>query len=87
MTSETQVIFEEMEKFYNHMQTEWVLLLKNLSGNLKAIECGTHIRIPTAVGYVNYYKLPDSAKVSLWMSDELLESPKFKPEADDIVIN
>ncbi len=72
MTSETQVIFEAMENFFNHMQTEWLLLLKNLSGNLKDIECGTLIKIPTDAGYVSYYRSAEAAKVSLWMSDELI---------------
>ncbi len=72
MTSETQVIFEAMENFYNHMQTEWLLLLKNLSGNLKAIECGTLIKIPTDAGYASYYRSQEGAKITLWMQDEIL---------------
>ncbi len=72
MTSETQVIFEAMERFSNLMQTEWLVLLKNLSGNLEDIPCGTLIKIPMDVGYASYFKSQDAARLSLWMQDSLM---------------
>ncbi len=73
MTSETQVLSEEMEKLLNRTYQDFRNTLVELHGNLKDIECGTHIRIPVAAGYVNYYKLENSFKVSLWLSDEMLQ--------------
>ncbi len=40
---------------------------KNLDGNLKDIVNGTHIKIPTDVGYVNFYRLQNSFEITVWM--------------------
>ncbi len=40
---------------------------KNLDGNLKDIGSGTHIKIPTDVGYVNFYRLQNSFEITVWM--------------------
>ncbi len=42
-------------------------MLKNLDGNLKDIGNGTHIKIPTDVGYVNFYRLQNSFEITVWM--------------------
>jgi len=60
MTSETLQLTEEMEKLSCRILADLTSTLVNLSGNLKDIECGTHIKIPTGAGYVSYYKSSDS---------------------------
>ncbi len=40
---------------------------RNLDGNQKDIVNGTHIKIPTDVGYVNYYKSANSFEITVWM--------------------
>ncbi len=40
---------------------------KNLDGNLKDIGNGTHIKIPTDAGYVNFYRLQNSYEITAWM--------------------
>lgn len=45
-----------MEKLLDRTSEDLMSTLVNLSGSLKDIECGTHIKIPTRVGFVSYYK-------------------------------
>ncbi len=80
MTEKTiQVLTEEMESLLTITSQEFLNCLVNLSGSLKDIECGTHIKIPIPVGYVSCYKSEDSLKLSLWISDTVsLELPKEK---------
>ncbi len=76
-----QILTEEMEKFLQVTCQEFQNTLVNLSGNLKDIECGTHIKIPIPVGYVSCYKSPEALKLSLWISDEVtinLKEPEEK---------
>ncbi len=40
---------------------------KSLDGNLRDIGNGTHIKIPTDVGYVNFYRLQNSYEITAWM--------------------
>ncbi len=47
---------------------------KNLDGNQKDIGSGTHIKIPTDVGYVNYYKSANSYEITVWMKLEIQEN-------------
>ncbi len=56
MTNATLQLTEEMMKLAERISNDLTSTLVNLSGNLKDIECGTHIKIPMDVGYVNYYK-------------------------------
>ncbi len=39
---------------------------KNLDGNLKDIGNGTHIKIPTDAGYVNFYRSQNSYEITAW---------------------
>ncbi len=72
MTKEIQVLSEELEKMLTHTVQEFLHMFKNLSGNQMDIECGTHIRIPTAAGYVSFYKLQDnSVRLTLYLSDSM----------------
>jgi len=45
---------------------EWGNMCKNLDGNLKDIGSGTHIKIPTDVGYVNFYRSQNSYEITVW---------------------
>ncbi len=58
---------EEMEKLSNRTLSDLMNMSKNLDGNLKDIANGTHIRIPTAVGYVNFYKSQNYFEITVWM--------------------
>lgn len=53
---EISILSEEMEKLLSRTLDDLVSTLVNLSGSLKDIECGTHIKIPTDAGFVSYYK-------------------------------
>ncbi len=46
---------------------EWENMSKNLDGNLRDIGNGTHIKIPTDVGYVNFYRSQNSYEITAWM--------------------
>ncbi len=72
-TNETLVLTEALMKLSDLIQNELETLLVNLSGNLTDIECGTHIKIPTRAGYVNFYKSVESYKLSCWMTQEMRE--------------
>ncbi len=77
MTSEILVLTEEMTKLSYRISADLMSTLVNLSGSLKDIECGTHIKIPTAAGYVSYYKSSDnSEKLVLYLKEEILPMEK-----------
>ena len=66
------LLVEEMEKLSARIQEDVTSTLVNLSGSLKGIECGTHIKIPMGAGYVNYFKsLESSETVSLWARETI----------------
>ncbi len=67
-----QELTEEMAKLASRIENDLLSTLVGLSGSLKDIECGTHIKIPMGVGYVNYYKSQDSESISMWLKHELL---------------
>ncbi len=64
-----QTLTKQMESLLTITYQEFLKSLVNLSGNLKDIECGTHIKIPIPAGYVSCYKSVDALKMSLWISD------------------
>ncbi len=47
---------------------------RNLDGNQKDIDNGTHIKIPTDVGYVSYYKSANSFEITVWMKSEIQDN-------------
>jgi len=53
-----------------------------LSGSLKDIECGTHIKIPIPVGYVSCYKSDEALKLSLWFSDTIQINLKISDDQE-----
>ncbi len=50
---------------------DFMNMSKNLDGNQKDIDNGTHIKIPTDVGYVNFYKSANSFEITVWMKLEI----------------
>ncbi len=55
-------------------------MLRNLDGNLKDIGNGTHIKIPTDVGYVNFYRLQNSYEITVWMKYQIQDNLKIALE-------
>ncbi len=53
---------------------------KNLDGNLKDIDNGTHIRIPTDAGYVNFYRSQNSFEITAWMKLRIQDNLQIKDE-------
>ncbi len=67
----TQILTGEMEKLLTDIYQEFQNTLVNLSGSLKDIECGTHIKIPIPVGFVSCYRSEEHLKLSVWLSDSV----------------
>lgn len=67
MTSGILVLTEEMEKLSSRILDELQNFLVSSSGNLRDIDNGTHIKIPTGVGYVSFYKSADVWRMSFWI--------------------
>ncbi len=66
------LLAEEMEKLSARILEDVTSTLVNLSGNLKDIECGTHIKIPMGAGYVNYFKSQENSEtVAVWMRETI----------------
>ncbi len=83
MTEKTiQVLIEQMENLLQTSYQEFLTCLVNLSGNLKDIECGTHIKIPIPAGYVSCYKSDENLKVSLWITDTVSLNLNEEPEQE-----
>ncbi len=60
---------------------------KNLDGNQKDIGNGTHIKIPTDVGYVNYYKSANSFEITVWMKLEIQSKDSRLLRRDEKLLN
>ncbi len=74
MTKETLVLYEEIQKLLDRISTDLLSTLVNLSGKVKDIGNGTHIKIPTDAGYVKFYKSADCWSLNVWLSHSLLET-------------
>jgi len=68
-----QILTEQMENLLTTSYQEFLNTIVNLSGSLRDIECGTHIKIPIPAGYVSCYKSDVALKLSLWLSDIVQE--------------
>ncbi len=69
MTEGIHQLSKELEKLLSRTSDDLTSTLVSLSGSLKDIECGTHIKIPLGAGYVSYYKSQDSTeKISMWIT-------------------
>ncbi len=69
------ILSELMEKFSALTSADFMNMCKNLDGNLKDIGNGTHIKIPTDVGYVNFYRSANSFEITAWMKLEIQDNP------------
>ncbi len=85
MTKGTLVLYEEMEKLLDRTATDLLSTLVNLSGSLKDIAYGTHIKIPTDAGYVKFYKSHDSWNLSCWLSQNLQEKTETETSIDEML--
>lgn len=75
MTKEILTLAEELEKLASRILGDLESTLVNLSGSLKDIECGTHIKIPMGAGYVNFYRSAEGWKISSWIEQMMSETP------------
>ncbi len=64
---------EQMVKYSKSTWKGFTNMCKSLDGNLKDIGSGTHIKIPTDVGYVNFYKSANSYEITVWMKLNIQE--------------
>ncbi len=69
-----------MAKVLLTTSNEWENMLKNLDGNLRDIGNGTHIKIPTDAGYVNFYRLQNSFETTVWMKYLIQDNLKIALE-------
>jgi len=71
---------ERLEKYSSSISTAFMNMCKNLDGNLKDIGSGTHIKIPTDVGYVNFYRSVNSYETTVWMKLNIQDNLQIKKE-------
>ncbi len=71
---------ELLEKALTNTSTAWLNTLKNLDGNLKDIGNGTHIKIPTDAGYVNFFRSVNSYEITVWMKWTIQDNLKIALE-------
>ncbi len=69
-----------MEKYSSLTLSDFMSMLQNLDGNLKDIGNGTHIKIPTDAGYVNFYRSVNSYEITVWMKSNIQDNLKIKEE-------
>jgi len=69
-----------LEKTLKNISSEFMSTCKNLDGSLKDIGNGTHIKIPTDVGYVNFYRSVNSYEITAWMKLSIQDNLKIKQE-------
>ncbi len=69
-----------MEKLSKLISLEFTNTSKSLDGNLKDIGNGTHIKIPTDVGYVNFYRSANSYEITAWMKLNIQDNLQIKLE-------
>ncbi len=62
---------EYLENYSRNTSREFMNTCRNLDGRVKGIANGTHIKIPTDVGYVNFYKSANSYEITAWMKLEI----------------
>ena len=71
MTNEIQALYEEMAKLLNRTLSDFMNCLIESSGNLKDIDNGTLIKIPTDAGYVSFSKSPETVSMKLWLNETM----------------
>ncbi len=75
-----------MEKYSLITLGEFMSMCKNLDGNLKDIGSGTHIKIPTDAGYVNFYRSVNSYEITVWMKSNIQDNLQIKREHQENLI-
>ncbi len=74
MTEGIPQLSKELANLLSRTSDDLTSTLVNLSGSLKDIECGTHIKIPLGAGYVSYYKSAgNTEKISLWITQAIYQ--------------
>ncbi len=69
----TSILSEYLEKYSAITYCDFLSILANLDGKVKDIANGTHIKIPTDAGYVNFYKSQNSLEITVWMKSNIQE--------------
>ena len=69
-----------MVNFCRNILKECTSMSLSLDGNLKDIGSGTHIKIPTDVGYVNFYRSANSYEITAWMKLTVQDNLKIALE-------
>ncbi len=68
-----------LEKYSDLTWNDFRNMCKNLDGNLKDIGSGTHIKIPTDAGYVNFYKSANCFEMQVWMKLTIQDKNQILP--------
>ncbi len=71
---------ERLEKYSQNTLNVFTNMCRNLDGNLKDIGNGTHIKIPTDAGYVNFYRSANSYEITAWMKLNIQDNLQIKEE-------
>ncbi len=71
---------ERMAKYSEITLDEFMNMCKSYDGNLKDIGSGTHIKIPTDAGYVNFYRSANSYEITVWMKSNIQDNLKIRQE-------
>ncbi len=70
----------QLAKLLQTISKDFTNMSLNLDGNLKDIGNGTHIKIPTDAGYVNFYRSVNSYEITAWMKLNIQDNLKVKSE-------
>ncbi len=76
----TSTLSEQMAKLLALISNGCTNMCKSLDGNLKDIGNGTHIKIPTDAGYVNFYRSANSYEITAWMKLIIQDNLQIKQE-------
>jgi len=79
------ILSEFLENFSTNTLKEFMIMSKSLDGNLKDIGSGTHIKIPTDVGYVNFYRSANSYETTVWMKLIIQDNLQIKTEHQQVL--
>ncbi len=80
MNWKISTLSELMERHFKHTSSDFMNMCKSLDGSLKDIGSGTHIKIPTDAGYVNFYRSVNSYEITLWMKLNIQDNLQIKTE-------
>ncbi len=78
---------ELLTKTLLSISQDFTSMSKNLDGNLKDIVSGTHIKIHTDAGYVNFYRSANSYEITAWMKYNIQDNLQIKQEHSQKLIS